>query len=342
MINSGRRLRIGPHQASCALKGATIIELGVYPERRNRIEAMKSRCLVSGIARPLQRGVLSPCDFFMIDGGKIAGLRLPKAGCLCREGSRLTSGSLSKGKLLHLQRFLNSRNRSFCRRLIFGTLARVGLPYALYYKLSPWLGHPSMHRYATIEHLLVFAAFGALLSFCLPKSTDFHLLLGASGSTLAGVSANHDSRPTWHRSRRLREDCRRLVGRCCDARSNPMSLNATTIKRQLIKLRRCRKAGRIGVRAKWSSSRLLTIAHDWTDWSLMACFHALCWLARRSPQNTLINRLNLPPETNLHCYRTIRHTEFQLQSGRTRPPGVLSVMMKLSDDLERRPALLPR
>src|SRR5665213_2161618 len=41
------------------------------------------------------------------------------------------------------------------------------------------------------------------------------------------------------------------------------------------------------------------------------------WMVgRRSPQNPLISRLTLPPETIPSCYRRMRHTEFQPHSGR--------------------------
>jgi hypothetical protein len=39
-------------------------------------------------------------------------------------------------------------------------------------------------------------------------------------------------------------------------------------------------------------------------------------VGRRSPQNPLISRLTLPPETIPSCYRRMRHTEFQPHSGR--------------------------
>jgi apolipoprotein N-acyltransferase len=42
------------------------------------------------------------------------------------------------------------------------------LPYSIYFKLSPWLGHLSIQKYAFIEHLVVFAVFGALISFAFP------------------------------------------------------------------------------------------------------------------------------------------------------------------------------
>jgi hypothetical protein len=53
--------------------------------------------------------------------------------------------------------------------IAYGTLAGVGLPYAIYFKLAPWLGHPDFHKFVVIEHLLVFALFGALLAFAFPN-----------------------------------------------------------------------------------------------------------------------------------------------------------------------------
>src|SRR5260221_7824370 len=45
------------------------------------------------------------------------------------------------------------------------------------------------------------------------------------------------------------------------------------------------------------------------------------WMVgRRSPQNPLISRLTLPPETIPSCYRRLRHTKFQPHSGRH--PGI--------------------
>jgi VanZ like protein len=53
--------------------------------------------------------------------------------------------------------------------IVYATLAAVGLPYAIYFKLAPWLGHPDIHKYVVIEHLLVFALLGALLAFTFPN-----------------------------------------------------------------------------------------------------------------------------------------------------------------------------
>jgi hypothetical protein len=55
--------------------------------------------------------------------------------------------------------------------IAYGTLTQVGLPYSIYFKLSPWLGHLSIYKYALIEHLVVFAIFGALVSFAYPDRT---------------------------------------------------------------------------------------------------------------------------------------------------------------------------
>jgi apolipoprotein N-acyltransferase len=67
-----------------------------------------------------------------------------------------------------MQRYLTLGALVFIAAIAYGTLGRVGLPYAIYFKLAPWLGHPNIRTYATIEHLLIFAIFGALLSLAFP------------------------------------------------------------------------------------------------------------------------------------------------------------------------------
>ena len=52
--------------------------------------------------------------------------------------------------------------------IAYGTLTQVELPYTIYFRLSPWLGHPTIHKYAIVEHLVVFALFGAALSVAFP------------------------------------------------------------------------------------------------------------------------------------------------------------------------------
>jgi VanZ family protein len=49
------------------------------------------------------------------------------------------------------------------------TLGRVGLVYAIYFKLAPWIGEPSIEKYALVEHVLAYALLGALLSFAYPR-----------------------------------------------------------------------------------------------------------------------------------------------------------------------------
>ena len=51
----------------------------------------------------------------------------------------------------------------------YGTVAPVRVPYAIYFKLAPWLGHPSFHKFAAIEHVTVFALLGALIAFAFPN-----------------------------------------------------------------------------------------------------------------------------------------------------------------------------
>jgi hypothetical protein len=68
-----------------------------------------------------------------------------------------------------MQRYLIYLTFAFAAAIAFATLASVSIPYAIYYKSAPWLGHPDMHNFVTIEHLIVFAVFGALLAFVFPK-----------------------------------------------------------------------------------------------------------------------------------------------------------------------------
>ena len=53
--------------------------------------------------------------------------------------------------------------------IAYGTFVSVGVPYAIYFKLAPWLGYPSIHRFAAIEHLMVFASLGALIVLAWPN-----------------------------------------------------------------------------------------------------------------------------------------------------------------------------
>lgn len=53
--------------------------------------------------------------------------------------------------------------------VVYGTVAPARLPYAIYFKLAPWLGHPSIHKFAAIEHLAAFALLGALIAFAVPN-----------------------------------------------------------------------------------------------------------------------------------------------------------------------------
>ena len=48
--------------------------------------------------------------------------------------------------------------------VIYATLSKLELVYRLYYLLAPFLNHPSMQTYATIEHVAAYAVVGML--FC--------------------------------------------------------------------------------------------------------------------------------------------------------------------------------
>jgi VanZ family protein len=53
--------------------------------------------------------------------------------------------------------------------LAYMTLGRVGLVYAIYFKLAPWVGNPSVEKYALVEHMAAYALLGALLSSAYPR-----------------------------------------------------------------------------------------------------------------------------------------------------------------------------
>ena len=67
-----------------------------------------------------------------------------------------------------MQRYFTFGTLVIIAAIAYGTLGRVGLPYAIYFRLAPWLGHPNIRTYATIEHLLIFAILGAFLSLAFP------------------------------------------------------------------------------------------------------------------------------------------------------------------------------
>ena len=53
--------------------------------------------------------------------------------------------------------------------LAYITLGRVELVHAIYFKLAPWIGKPSVERYALVEHMAAYALLGGLLSFAYPR-----------------------------------------------------------------------------------------------------------------------------------------------------------------------------
>jgi VanZ family protein len=53
----------------------------------------------------------------------------------------------------------------------YATLAHVGFVYSIYFKLSPFLMRPDIRTYVHFEHIIAFAALGALFSFAYPRHT---------------------------------------------------------------------------------------------------------------------------------------------------------------------------
>jgi len=68
-----------------------------------------------------------------------------------------------------MQRYLIVGALILIAAIAYGTLGRVGLPYTIYLKLATWFGHPNMRTYSTIEHVLIFAILGGLLSLSFPN-----------------------------------------------------------------------------------------------------------------------------------------------------------------------------
>ena len=53
--------------------------------------------------------------------------------------------------------------------IAYATLAHIGFVYAIYFKLAPILLRPDIKTYAHFEHVIAFAAFGALFCFAYPR-----------------------------------------------------------------------------------------------------------------------------------------------------------------------------
>jgi hypothetical protein len=57
--------------------------------------------------------------------------------------------------------------------IAYATLTDVGFVHSIYYKLAPFLMWPAVRPYTHVEHVIAFAAFGALFSFAYPKRIFF-------------------------------------------------------------------------------------------------------------------------------------------------------------------------
>jgi apolipoprotein N-acyltransferase len=74
--------------------------------------------------------------------------------------------------------------------------------------LAPWLGHPDIHKYAAIEHLLVFALFGALLAFAFPNRIIMVCCIVFFGATLL----EYLQTLTADRHGRILDACQKVAG----------------------------------------------------------------------------------------------------------------------------------
>jgi VanZ family protein len=53
--------------------------------------------------------------------------------------------------------------------IAYATLTNVGLVYAIYFKLSPFLMRPTMQTFAHFEHVIAFGFLGALFGLSYPR-----------------------------------------------------------------------------------------------------------------------------------------------------------------------------
>jgi hypothetical protein len=66
--------------------------------------------------------------------------------------------------------------------IAYATLTNVGVVYAIYYKLAPYLMRPTMQSFAHVEHIVAFAVVGALFGLAYPKRSilAFGIVVGAA------------------------------------------------------------------------------------------------------------------------------------------------------------------
>jgi VanZ family protein len=57
--------------------------------------------------------------------------------------------------------------------ITYATLTHVGLMYAIFFKLSPLLGHPNVKTYALFEHVIAFSVLGFLFFLAFPNRPLF-------------------------------------------------------------------------------------------------------------------------------------------------------------------------
>jgi VanZ family protein len=53
--------------------------------------------------------------------------------------------------------------------IAYATLTRIGFVYSIYFRLSPYLMHIGLRKFAAVEHFVAFAVFGALFSIAYPR-----------------------------------------------------------------------------------------------------------------------------------------------------------------------------
>ena len=92
--------------------------------------------------------------------------------------------------------------------LAFATLTDVGFVYSIYHKVAPLLMRPGMRIYAHFEHVIAFAAFGALFAFAYPK----HLIFVCSIVLISAVALEYMQTLTPDRHGTLIDAVEKVVG----------------------------------------------------------------------------------------------------------------------------------
>ncbi|MBI5263384.1 MAG: VanZ family protein [Bradyrhizobium sp.] len=83
--------------------------------------------------------------------------------------------------------------------IVYGTLTHSKFVYAIYYKLQPFMLHTQMKAYAHVEHVLAFAALGALFALAYPRRLILvcAVVLGGAAALEILQTLTPDRHGTW-------------------------------------------------------------------------------------------------------------------------------------------------